>query len=52
MPGPLLKVLDFCRAGYPPTGVPAHGYVPLIALYGRRDADAAISSTAPARRRG
>ncbi len=53
MSGPkaLTRVLDFCRAGYPTAGVPAHGHVPLLALCSR-SSEAALSPPAPARRRG
>ncbi|MCV7130838.1 MULTISPECIES: hypothetical protein [Mycolicibacterium] len=49
MSGPrmLTKALDFCRAGYPPPGVPPRGFITLLALYGRRDTGRPVSSPAP-----
>lgn len=39
------KIVAFFRAGYP-TGVPAFGYVPLLALLPRRMTEGEISSVA------
>jgi hypothetical protein len=33
------RIVDFCRAGYPPVGVPPNGFLPLLALLKRRLAD-------------
>jgi hypothetical protein len=38
------RLIDFCRAGYPPAGVPQHGFMPLLVLLKRRLADDEVES--------